>query len=564
MSNIRLHEIAQFFKLLIIFSFGISAIFSCASTGSLTGGPKDTAPPKLDSLRSTPNFQKFFQKQDLVFYFDEFIEVKDAVNQVLVTPPMTYLPKIEARGKKINFRFNEKEVLRENVTYTIHFGDAIVDFREGNKLQNFSFVCSTGPYIDSMSLSGSIYDALTGKPAENFLVMLHENLSDSAVVKLKPYYSVKTDKQGKFNFQNIKADTFRIFAVKDGNVNFKYDLPTEEIAYLNDLVILSQDTISPDLNMVSSLPVPKRKLLAKNTKSFGKVSLQYNTSPFGVNLRIPETGVIYFEDISGDTLHIYYQTQRDSISVMADQDTIKFKIDGKALWAKNSRFSRTVTNFSESMLLSDTIGISFNVPFDNIVEDSITISDTVGILSGWTWRKSKNGRTLFILNNTWRSGMPYKILIPKGAVKDIYSRTLDTMRFSFQFLPPEKLTTLQLSVNDLDSSSVYVVRLFKDSKVFFEKSMSNSKVINYTIKGLLPQEYKVDIIEDRNQNGRWDPADYWNLQQPEIIKSFNTHRLRENRLEEFIVSFREQLGSSTSEIDQNKQSFPQGNQKNRG
>jgi hypothetical protein len=316
--------------------------------------------------------------------------------------------------------------------------------------------------------------------------------------------------------------------------------------------------------MVSSLPVPKRKLLAKNTKTFGKLSLQYNASPNGVNVRILEPGVTSFEDISGDTLHIYYKTQRDSLTVIADQDTVKFKIDGKAVWDKNSKFSRTVTNFSESMLLSDTIGITFNVPFDKIDDDSITISDTVGILSGWRWSKSKNGRTLLILNPTWRSGMPYNILIPKGAVTDIYGRTMDTMRFSFQFLPPEKLATLQLSASNLDTSSVYVIRLFKDSRVFFEKSISNSNLINYRIKGLLPQEYKVDIIEDRNQNGRWDPADYWNLQQPEVIKSFTTPRLRENRLEEFIVSFGEELGSSTSEIDQNKQSFPQGNQKNRG
>lgn len=559
----RFIEIVLIYRYWIFFYTGISVMFSCASTGSLTGGPKDNVPPKLDSLRSTPNLQKFFQKQDLVFYFDEFIEVKDAVNQVLVSPPLTYLPKIEARGKKVTFRFNDKEELRENVTYTIHFGDAIVDFREGNKLQNFSFVCSTGPYIDSMSLSGVIYDALSGKPAENFIVMLHENLADSAVVKLKPYYSVKTDKQGNFTFRNIKADTFRIFALKDGNVNFKYDLPTEEIAFLNETVQLTADKPAPAVKMISSLPVPKRKLMARNTKGFGKISLQYNTSPATVNVNIPESGITYFKDISGDTLHIYYQTQRDSLSVIADQDTVKVKIEGRGQWTKNSKFSRTVTNFSESMLISDTVSISFNVPFDTILKDSITISDTVGVLSGWNWGKTSNGRSLLIFNRTWRPGMPYTMLIPKGALTDIYGRTLDTMRFSFRFLPPEKLSTLDLAVSDLDSSSIYIVKVYKDSKVFFERSISKTSVIKDIINGLLPQEYKVDVIEDRNQNGKWDPGDYWNRQQPEFIKSFTTQRLRENRLEEFIVSLREDSGSSTSGNDQSRQSLPQSNQKNR-
>jgi len=563
MSESRFFEIAKQFRHWITFYICISAIFSCASTGSLTGGPKDTSPPKLDSLRSTPNLQKFFQKKDLVFYFDEFIEVKDAVNQVLVSPPLTYLPKIEARGKKVNFRFNEKEVLRENVTYTIHFGDAIVDFREANKLSNFSFVCSTGPYIDSMSLSGAIYDALTGKPVENFIVMLHENLSDSAVVKLKPYYSVKTDKQGNFTFRNIKADTFRIFAIKDGNVNFKYDLPSEEIAFLNDRVQLSADITTPAVKMVSSLPVPKRKLIAKNTKTFGKISLHYSTSPDNVNVNFLDSGVTYYEDISGDTLLIYYETKRDSFTFIADKDTIKVKIEGRPQWIKNSKFKRTITNLSESMLLSDTLSISFNAPFEKLLEDSINISDTVGILSGWNWSKSTNGRSLLILNKTWRPGIPYSIMIPKGAVKDIYGRTLDTMKFSFQFLPPEKLSTLELNVSDLDSSSVYLVKVYKDSRVFFERSASKTNFIRDIIKGLPPQEYKVDVIEDKNQNGKWDPADYWNRQQPEKIKSFTTQRLRENRLEEFIVTFKEDVSPPNSGSDQNRQTLPQSNQKNR-
>ena len=172
--------------------------FSCASTGELLAGPKDTTPPVLDTMMSTPNNQVRFQKQDIVFVFDEFVEVKDAFKQVLVSPPLNYLPKVSGRGKKVTFAFNEKEELRENVTYSINFGDAIVDFREGNILSNFVFAFSTGDHLDSLSVKGTVVDALTSKPAENVQVLFYDILEDSIVAKSRPYYAVKTNKNGNF------------------------------------------------------------------------------------------------------------------------------------------------------------------------------------------------------------------------------------------------------------------------------------------------------------------------------------------------------------------------------
>ena len=130
--------------------------YGCASGGQLTGGPKDTSPPVLDTLKSAPLQPLNYFPRRLEFFFDEFVQVKDPTKQVLVSPPLTYIPKVKERGKKVTFEFDPKEVLREDATYTINFGEAIVDFREGNKLSNFTYVFSTGDYIDSLSLKGRI------------------------------------------------------------------------------------------------------------------------------------------------------------------------------------------------------------------------------------------------------------------------------------------------------------------------------------------------------------------------------------------------------------------------
>lgn len=105
-------------------------LYSCASTGNPSGGKKDEKPPVMDSLRSVAGRQVKFKPRELVFYFDEFIEVKDATKQVLVSPPLTYIPKIKAKGKRLSFIFDEKEVLKDDATYTINFGDAIVDYQD--------------------------------------------------------------------------------------------------------------------------------------------------------------------------------------------------------------------------------------------------------------------------------------------------------------------------------------------------------------------------------------------------------------------------------------------------
>jgi len=230
-------------------------IAGCASTGSPTGGPRDVTPPILDTLLSSPNKQLNFRPKELTFYFNEFVEVKDPIKQVLVSPPLLYIPQVKHRGKKVTFAFDEKEVLRENVTYTINFGEAIVDFHEGNKIDNFTYVFATGNTLDSLNLKGKILNALTNEPETDMVVFLYDDARDSIVRKEKPFYFAKPDKTGMYEFTNIKSDTFRLFAIKDENLNFLYDLETEKIAFYDSLIVLRED-FDKELILTASLPKP--------------------------------------------------------------------------------------------------------------------------------------------------------------------------------------------------------------------------------------------------------------------------------------------------------------------
>ncbi|MEM9850056.1 MAG: Ig-like domain-containing protein, partial [Bacteroidota bacterium] len=150
---------------IIIFSsliFSSFILIQCANPGTLTGGPKDEQPPRLDSLESTPNLQTNFEVQDIVLTFDEWIKLNNPFTQIVVSPPLDPKPEVSLKGKSVLIEFDETTELRANATYTINFGEAIQDLTEGNPAENLRFVFSTGDFIDSLEVSGQIKDLEKG------------------------------------------------------------------------------------------------------------------------------------------------------------------------------------------------------------------------------------------------------------------------------------------------------------------------------------------------------------------------------------------------------------------
>ena len=115
-------------------------LLGCANQGQLSGGKKDTRPPAVDTLKSTPNYQTNFKKQTIKLVFDEWVQLKDVFNQVVVSPPLQEKFNVSLKKKTVSFKFNENEVLRENATYTINFGDCVQDLTERNPAQDLRFV----------------------------------------------------------------------------------------------------------------------------------------------------------------------------------------------------------------------------------------------------------------------------------------------------------------------------------------------------------------------------------------------------------------------------------------
>ena len=223
---------------LILMAF---AIVGCARMGSPDGGWYDDDPPRI--IGSTPGERATGVKsQKVTIYFDEFIKLADATQNVIVSPPQLEMPEIKAAGKKIVVEL--KDTLKPDMTYTIDFSDAISDNNEENPLGNYTFTFSTGEKIDTFEVSGYVINAEDLEPVQGILVGLYDDLADSAF-RTKPLLRVaRTDDSGHFVIRGVAPGEYRVYALQDADGNYKFSQKSEMIAFSHDTY---QPSAKPDM-----------------------------------------------------------------------------------------------------------------------------------------------------------------------------------------------------------------------------------------------------------------------------------------------------------------------------
>ena len=206
---------------------------ACASIGSPDGGPYDEDPPVL--VKATPVLGATgVQTAKITLEFDENIKLESAFEKVVVSPPQLQMPEIKYAGKKVSVELFD--TLRPNTTYSIDFGDAIVDNNEGNPYENFAYVFSTGEQVDTLAVSGTVLNAENLEPIKGMVVGLHSCLDDSAFNKKAFERVSRTDSRGRFTIKGIAPGKYRVYALADANQNFMFDQKSEAVAYLSDII----------------------------------------------------------------------------------------------------------------------------------------------------------------------------------------------------------------------------------------------------------------------------------------------------------------------------------------
>jgi hypothetical protein len=291
----------------ICFSLYVSVSFNsgCAQIGAPTGGVKDTLAPVL--VRASPDTNSLnFRDNRITLVFNEYVEVQDIQNNILVSPIQKINPNISNNLKTITIKL--RDTLLPNTTYSINFGNAIKDINEGNIYPNFTYVFSTGNTIDSLTLGGKVVLAESGLPDSTLSVLLYRDTEDSAVQKTKPNYMAKLKGDGSFRFNNLPAGEFRVYALKDGDGGKTYNAKTELFAYLDTVVTVSEQDNPVTLfayaeeksKPISTTPVLRpsieRKLRYSSNLSGSQDLLQPLVLTFNNRLKVFDTSLVSFTD----------------------------------------------------------------------------------------------------------------------------------------------------------------------------------------------------------------------------------------------------------------------------
>ena len=280
-------------------------MYSCANIGNPSGGPIDKTPPIFMRSNPTPNAVNVKDRKIEIF-FDEIVTLKDPSTKIIVSPAQTEMPRMSALGRKVTVELVDS--LLPNTTYTIDFSNSIQDNNEGNAIDNFAFAFSTGSVIDSMRVSGYVLDSRTLEPMQSVVAGLQSNLADSAFHKEKLQRVALTNDRGQFTIRNVSPGSYHIFALKDLDRDYKFGNPTEDIAFLDSIIVPSigsreaADTVYNDLNEIDTIMRATRPAYFPNDILLSMFNEDRKSQYLANNLRVDSTRISLTFAAASDTL----------------------------------------------------------------------------------------------------------------------------------------------------------------------------------------------------------------------------------------------------------------------
>lgn len=282
-----------------------AVMYSCANIGNPSGGPIDKTPPIFMRSNPTPNAVNVKDRKIEIF-FDEIVTLKDPSTKIIVSPAQTEMPRMSALGRKVTVELVDS--LLPNTTYTIDFSNSIQDNNEGNAIDNFAFAFSTGSVIDSMRVSGYVLDSRTLEPMQSVVVGLQSNLADSAFHREKLQRVALTNDRGQFTIRNVSPGSYHIFALKDLDRDYKFGNPTEDIAFLDSIIVPSigsreaADTVYNDLNEIDTIMRATRPAYFPNDILLSMFNEDRKSQYLANNLRVDSTRISLTFAAASDTL----------------------------------------------------------------------------------------------------------------------------------------------------------------------------------------------------------------------------------------------------------------------
>ncbi len=428
----------------------ITGITGCAQIGYPSGGAKDSLPPVLVNA-FPPEGTTNFKDNKITLVFDEYIEVQDIQSNLLVAPFPKTMPNVNHKLRTVTVKI--KDTLLPNTTYSFNFGNSLRDLNEGNPFRNYTYVFSTGNTIDSLTLSGTVILAESGKVDSTLNALLYKNGDDSAVQQRKPDYIARLDRQGNFTFKNLAEGSYKLYALKDGDGGRTYNSPVEIFAFLPNDILVSSVEQKADTLYAYAEEKDQKNNTASAAGSKGTADKKLRV--------IPKAGA-------------------DKLQGLLEPFELSF--------------SRKIKTIDEQKIkLTDS-------SFNTITDAKLSLDST---------------RKVLTLASAWREGADYFLIIDKDAVEDTTGTQL-TKADSIRFRTKEKTDygNLLLRFTKLDTAKHIVLQFLKGDVIIRSVPVTAA---TWNDKLFEPGEYDLRILYDNNNNGIWDPGSYTTKRQPERV-----------------------------------------------
>lgn len=511
-----------------------TALWQCATRGIPSGGPEDVSPPQL--LRTEPeNGTTRFKTQRIRLYFDEFVTLQDIQNQLVVSPPLQYHPELKpASGPSKYVEIRIKDTLQENTTYTLNFGQGIVDNNAANANSFLTYVFSTGPYLDSLSLSGGVKDAFIRKADPAISVLLHaldSAYTDSTLYNTLPNYITSTgDSLPFFTFKNLRAGAYKLFALKDADKNHRFDPRLDKVAYLEDTITLPTDSVYllTLFQEVAPYRVPLPTYVAKNHLVFGFEG-DFSQAQLEPLIPLPDsvtTRVV--KDREKDTLH-YWLTPTDVDSlVFTVRNTALQQIDTFTLKPQQLPLdSLTLTpTVSGTLHFNDTFSLLANTPLVAVDTTKVGLVRNDTLLAPYTYTlDTVQNQIDFTFDIT--PNQHYRFSLLPGAVTDFFGTQNDTLSYTMATQSYADYGNLRLTLGGAVRYPVLVQLTDESGTVQRQSWAAASQAFVFNL--LNPGRYILRVIFDANGNRQWDTGNFLKKIQPETLRYYpDTLEVRAN------------------------------------
>lgn len=485
-----------------------------------TGGPRDTIPPVV--LRSSPeNYTVHFDKKEIEIRFDEYIRLKNLNQELIISPPMKHSPIITPMSASKNLRIFIEDTLKENTTYVFNFGNSIGDNNEGNTLEQFKYIFSTGNYVDSLTVSGNVRDANLIRPEKETTVMLYEmneSFSDSIIYNEKPtYITVTKDTTGVFELTNLKEGNYLLIALKEKNRSYTFNPKEDKIGFVAHPLQIPTDSTYTLTLFKEKLPykLTRPSLAGKNHIIFGYEGEADSLEIKPIGDVPPNYTDFVYKDETKDTLHYWYKPAIETDSLLFSVknqnkiDTVQVRI--RDLY----RDSLTVKALNAGTLkLRDTLKFKASRPIVSVDSEKVQMMNSDSIFVDAELKiNSKNNLAELWFEKEERQ--TYKGLLLPGALTDFFGRENDSIPFQVKTKVNSEYGTLQLTLQNVNRFPILVQLVDEQYAVEAEAYLEENQPIYFD--EIRPKKYYLRLIYDDNKNRKWDSGNFLERRAPEKI-----------------------------------------------